>query len=353
MKLPSSELNVDILITSEIDNINKYIANLKFSKCMAIIDHTVFNLYKELKHFNYDDIILLKAEEETKGIGKYLEIIEELIEKEYDRSSLLIGIGGGVVGDLVGFVASTYKRGIRYINIPTTLLAMVDSSIGGKTAINFKYYKNQIGTFYQPVFIGMWTNFLDTLPFSEFWSGMGEIIKYGYTLDPTIFDIINIDKINSIKANISKDTINALIEKSVYCKKNIVEQDERESGLREVLNFGHTVGHAFESYFKYTFSHGINVIFGMIVEIVISNIIFNFDINHSIKLLQLLKTIGIKFPTSFSTTEIIKIMKNDKKVKDGHIRMTLLKDIGKYENGVCVNDKVIYTSFEKLMGLID
>ncbi|MEZ0536059.1 3-dehydroquinate synthase [Caldicellulosiruptoraceae bacterium PP1] len=348
MLINQENQNVDIVFLNNFNEIEDIILNINFSKCLVVVDSNVYNFYKNLKfNFTYDQIIIESCEQ-NKSIEKYLEIIQFMIEKEYDRSSLIIGIGGGVIGDLIGFVASTYKRGIKFINIPTTLLAMVDSSIGGKTAVNFNYYKNQIGTFYQPDKILIYTQFLNSLSYSEIVSGFGEIIKYGYTLDKEILKILDKNKFDIKSIIMNESLIYELIKRSIICKKSIVEIDVNEKGQREVLNFGHTLGHAFESYYKYKYPHGINVLFGMIIELYISKMVFNFNQENIERLFAFLNYANIKFPNDYDEEQIIKIIMNDKKVKYGKIRTTLLKDLGVYENGVEIDKDIILKALKMI-----
>jgi len=247
LSLKREEKNIPIIFIESIEKIGEYLASFNCSNLVIFTDKMVYRLYKDfIDSLSYSYLYLFDEGEESKSIESYLKAIDYLLDRNVDRRALFVAIGGGVIGDVVGFIASTYKRGVKLIHIPTTLLSMVDSSIGGKTGINYKSYKNQIGTFYQPEMIIICPKFLETLPKSEILSGFGEIIKYGFTLDKSILDMK--DRFENDVFEIFQDKILAmqLIKKSINCKVKVVEKDEKESLLREVLNFSHTVGHALE-----------------------------------------------------------------------------------------------------------
>lgn len=353
LSLKREEKNIPIVFVEEVEKIEKYLASFKYSNIVIFTDRLVYRLYKDfIDSLSYSYLYLFDEGEESKSIESYLKAIDYLLESNVDRRALFVAIGGGVVGDVVGFVASTYKRGVRLIHIPTTLLSIVDSSIGGKTGINYKSYKNQIGTFYQPEMIIICPKFLETLPKSEILSGFGEIIKYGFTLDKSILDMK--DKFENDVFEIFQDKILAmqLIKKSINCKVKVVEKDEKESLLREVLNFGHTVGHALETYYNYYFSHGIFVILGMIAEMILSNMIFNFDLSNVDLLIRILEKNSIKLPQRFEKSQVISIMKYDKKNLNSSIRMVLLKDVCDYVLGYEINEDILYEALDKLEKII-
>ncbi len=214
------------------------------------------------------DLIEFPAGEASKNINTCLDIAEKLLERGADRETCLIALGGGVVGDMVGFIASVFMRSIPYIQIPTTLVAQVDSSIGGKTAVDLPCGKNLLGTFYQPGAVFADLSFLDTLPEKEFNNGLAEIIKYGVIEDEKMFRALE-DNMEAVK---QKDAVLLLklVENCCRIKKSIVEIDEKEQGLRRILNFGHTLGHALEALSKYKITHGEGVALGMIAAARIS-----------------------------------------------------------------------------------
>ena len=207
--------------------------------------------------------------ERSKSISSFKKIIDKLFELRFDRSDVLIAFGGGVVGDITGFSASTFLRGIKYIQIPTTLLAQVDSSVGGKTAINVPQGKNLVGAFYNPSLVLISTEFLNTLPESEYKSGLGEVIKYAFIGNKKLKNIIEKNPEKIIKRESS--ILQTIIEESIKTKSKIVTKDEKESGIRAILNFGHTFGHAIEAKNNYkNITHGAAITLGMIIASKIS-----------------------------------------------------------------------------------
>ena len=220
------------------------------SKVAIISNDTVFRIYGDdlLRSMNNNNItpevILVPDGEEYKDPLWAYYLHGRLLKARFDRDSILVALGGGVVGDITGFVASTYMRGVRYLQVPTTLLAQVDSSVGGKTGVNHPSGKNMIGTFYQPSLVMIDVNTLSTLPAREFGAGIAEIIKHGVIADRKLFDYLldNRDAVVSLS-----DSIISVIKRSCEIKAEVVSKDEREAGLRAILNFGHTIGHAIET----------------------------------------------------------------------------------------------------------
>lgn len=236
---------------------------------LVVISQKVYKLYK--KEFNFDkkEVFVLKDGEIQKNFKNFEKILKKAFDLGLTRKDYIIAVGGGVVGDIAGFAASTYMRGINFIQVPTTLLSMVDSSVGGKTAIDIEGGKNIVGTFYQPKKVFININFLKTLDKKQYKSGLGEILKYafiekncGYKQDLFFFEYLTLcaDKL------IEKETITLMrvIDNCLLFKSSVVNQDEKEAGLRKVLNFGHTLGHALEAYTNYKkFTHGEAVVYGM------------------------------------------------------------------------------------------
>ena len=248
------------------DNLNELLpcckSVIKGDKIAIITDKNVEKLYLNTVKEIFSDYSVytytVDGGEDSKSLSCYFSLLEFLAEKGFKRSDTIIALGGGVIGDLAGFTASTYMRGINLIMLPTTLLSMVDSSVGGKTAVNMPSGKNLVGSFYQPSLVYISTEFLKTLPSREVLSGMGEIVKYSF-----IGSGFNLDDIkNGITAN--------LICKCVDIKRQIVENDEKESGERKLLNLGHTVGHAIEKIENYNLSHGECVLKGLYYALEIS-----------------------------------------------------------------------------------
>ncbi len=275
----------------------------------------------------YDQYILT-ANETNKRLATVDKIYSKLLKKNFGRDALLVAIGGGVTGDIVGFTAATYLRGVLYIQVPTTILAAADSSVGGKTGVNFNNYKNQIGAFYQPKAVFIDTAFFKTLPEEEVICGFGEIIKYAYLIDNKFYNYVN-RLSRKINKPAQKDIIE-LVSTSVKFKGGVVVSDEKESGLRKILNLGHTFAHAIEYVEDFKIKHGQAVIVGLACSFYLSNklgLITNKQLNEYLKLpLNLKKYIALK---KIKKENIYKAMFADKKNRYGNIRFVLLKDVGK------------------------
>ncbi|OGK43698.1 hypothetical protein A2956_04950 [Candidatus Roizmanbacteria bacterium RIFCSPLOWO2_01_FULL_37_57] len=250
----------------------KFFRDLKKNNFYFIVDRQIFKLYKETLFDNIDKkkLILLAAKEETKTIGKVKTIYASLLENSINKNATLVSVGGGVMQDVSGFIASTLFRGIKWLYVPTTLLSQADSCIGSKTSINFRNYKNLIGTFYPPAKIYISSAFLKTLNMKDFYSGLGEIIKL-QLIDTDSDKFKNL--VNDIKKVLEeKDSalLLSLIESSLRIKKHYIEKDEFDHSVRNLLNYGHTLGHALESVSNFRISHGMAVILGVIYANILS-----------------------------------------------------------------------------------
>lgn len=273
------------------------------------------------------------AGEATKSLDHAADLHDALIAMRADRHTLVAAVGGGVVGDLAGFVAGTYARGVPLLMVPTSLLAQVDSSVGGKTAVNHPRAKNIIGVFHQPVAVWIDTDFLNTLPEREFRSGLAEVVKYGVILDAGFFEWLEVQR----RAVIARDpaTLRRVIVRSCELKAEVVRQDEREeTGLRAVLNFGHTIGHAIESVSGYggRFSHGEAVAAGMVAEARLAERLGWIGPEVTGRLQDLLRDFGL--PTSWRSLDpagLIDAMYRDKKNRGGRIRFVLPRALGTVE----------------------
>lgn len=268
--------------------------------------------------------------EEYKSFETLKSIYDRLIEFGFDRSSFLLALGGGVVGDIAGFAAATFLRGIPFIQVPTTLLAQVDSSVGGKTGINHEKGKNLIGAFYQPGLVLIDTATLDTLPEREYLSGLAEVAKYGIVLDGTLFDFMSANTGKLLDRD--KEALLTVIKRSCSLKASIVEKDEKEAGLRAVLNYGHTIGHAVETltcYKKYT--HGEAVAIGMAQAARLSESMGFTDKAETEKIITLLKSLHlpVEIP-SFRQSEYLEALVHDKKVREGGINFVFNRGIGDF-----------------------
>lgn len=306
------------------EKISNFIQNKRY---VVVISQKVEKLYG--KELSFENKYVLKDGEEQKNIKNYEKILDFCLKKKLTREDFIIAIGGGVVGDIAGFVASTYMRGINYIQVPTTLLACVDSSVGGKVAVNTSYGKNLIGSFYQPKAVFINPNFLKTLSLRDFKTGMGEVVKYAF-IEKSCKYKEDFNLVHFLEENHQKifdyniKTLEDLIKMCILLKVSVVEQDEKESDLRRILNFGHTYGHAIEKLTKYRkYTHG---------ECVVAGIYFAFDLalkNNLIdkNYLYLMEDVLNKFNfvqiPKYEINKIIPIMKTDKKSANNFIRFIL------------------------------
>lgn len=319
-------------------------------KIFVVTDDIVYGAYKEtleaiLKKYNYKTFVM-KHGEDYKSYETVKDIYEFLLKNNGDRNSIIISVGGGIVGDISGYVAATYMRGIRYINIPTTLMSMVDSSIGGKVAYNFNGIKNFIGTFYSPIFIFIGVDFLKTLPRNEIINGFSEVIKHGLIRDKKLLSycIENLSEIIAIKG----DKLLYIIQRCIDIKNEIVKRDYNDNDFRNILNFGHTIGHAIEVISNHQISHGYAVALGILVELKISE--YMLDLNEEVynEIESLFQTIG--FPTKYKVDNINMFMyaiNHDKKNTNNNINFSLLEDVEKPITKVIVSDKVIRQSIRE------
>ena len=278
------------------------------------------------RQLNY---FILKAGEASKNLIQFEAITDALVNQNYGRDSLIIGLGGGMVTDIAGFTAACYMRGIAFITIPTTLLAQVDAAIGGKTALNHAKAKNLIGFFHQPTAVIIDIDSLNTLPDREFRAGLAEVIKMAVTLDADFFSYLE-SHITQILAR-DKTILSYLIQRCCELKASIVQADEKEQGIRSILNFGHTYGHALESFNHYaTYLHGEAVAIGMVIAAEISVNTLNLNPNDKDRLINLIASVGLptSIPSTIDQAELNQTLALDKKVRDGKLRMVLLEKIG-------------------------
>lgn len=273
-------------------------------------------------------VITIPDGEEYKTLKEASAIYDGLIEHRLERSSPIVALGGGVIGDVAGFVAATYLRGVPYIQVPTTLLAQVDSSVGGKTAVNHPKGKNLIGAFYQPKAVFIDPEALKTLDQREFRAGLAEVVKYGVIWDKEFFKFLEDNHGKLLKPG---GELTRAIERSCAIKAKVVEADETETGLRSILNFGHTFGHAIENLAGYgTFKHGEAVSIGMIMASDLSVAIGACGKDASSRIKGLLSALGLSvIPPEIPAPSFIESMRLDKKVVSARIRFVLLSEIGK------------------------
>ena len=320
-----------ILIGKDIlKNIGKVIKGIKKTERAVIItDTNVGEIYSEIVKKSLEavgtkiNIYKIRPGENSKNLKTVEDIYKYLSEKSILRTDLIIALGGGVCGDIAGFVSATYLRGIDYINIPTSLLAQVDSSIGGKVGVNLPTGKNLVGAFYAPTLVYIDYQVLNTLPEKNFNEGMAEVIKYGAICDKSLLELVK-------DTEVSRKKIEEIIYRCLMCKKCLVEEDEFDSGKRQLLNFGHTFGHAIENYYKYgKFSHGEAVAIGM------AEITKRLEREKMVprgsyeNLTQVLKEYRLPTTTDINKEELFKICLKDKKFfSDNEINIVLIKDLG-------------------------
>jgi 3-dehydroquinate synthase len=323
----------------------KWFGNYNPGKIFLATEETVNELWVE----KIDDFlksngikkVVIPAGENNKKIESVAEIWEFLSKNGGDRKSLLINIGGGMLTDLAGFAATTFKRGIDFLNVPTTLLSQVDASVGGKTGINFGGFKNEIGTFKEPVEVIINTDFLKTIDRENFISGFAEMIKHGLIYSPE--HLQELEKFDL--ENIDYEHLQEIISHSVQVKEYFVSNDPTEKNIRKALNFGHTIGHAFESYAwdqNRPIQHGYAVAYGMIAELYLSVHYCNFPMKDFQNLTNWLINLYGKFQISENDFEsLFELMTHDKKNEAGRINFTLLSEIGKIEiNQNCDSDLI-------------
>lgn len=331
--------------------LNQHLAEHKYSGIFVLVDENTneFCLPLLLTQIETElsiEIIEMEAGENAKNIDTCVQIWQVLTELGADRKSLIINLGGGVVTDLGGFVASTFKRGIAFIHVPTTLLGMVDASIGGKNGVDLGNLKNQIGVINPPQMVLTDTHYLETLPQNEMRSGLAEMLKHGLIFDAAYWEqFMDLSQIDFAD-------FDALIYQSVVIKNNIVQQDPTENGIRKALNFGHTLGHAIESYFlkdqnKKTLLHGEAIAVGMILESYLS---LQKKLITELEYSQIKKTIKSIFEEVFfeqkDLAPILELLIHDKKNEYGKVQFALIEGIGKIKINQFVDNEFISKAFE-------
>ncbi|MGA2193334.1 MAG: 3-dehydroquinate synthase [Nitrospirota bacterium] len=274
------------------------------------------------------ELLVIPDGEEHKTLESASRAYDWLTMRRFDRTCALVALGGGVIGDLTGFVAATYLRGVPFVQVPTTLLSQVDSSVGGKTGVNHKLGKNMIGAFYQPVHVLADIDTLGTLPMEEFLSGMAEVIKYGVISDADFFEYIERNRGEILRKE--PEALTHIIRRSCEIKASVVGRDERESGLRAILNFGHTVGHAVEALSNYTgYRHGEAVSIGMVAaaRLAKNTGLCGPDVPERIEALLEAYGLPVKMP-EFAPASVLDAIGHDKKAEGGKVKMVLPRRIG-------------------------
>jgi 3-dehydroquinate synthase len=304
-------------------------------KEMIITSTTVWPLYGKTVHDSlasggFDvSVAAVSDDERSKSFGTVTSLYDKMLEDEFDRSSGIVAVGGGVVGDVAGFAAATFMRGIQFVQVPTTLLAQVDSSVGGKTGVNHPKAKNLVGAFHQPVLVWADISALPTLPERELRSGLAEVIKYAIIADRELF--VMLEKTVSSFSRAASDALIEIVSQCCSIKARIVEEDETEQGIRSVLNYGHTIGHALEAVTDYTrYTHGEAVAIGMTAAARISREIDSTDLETVELIEDLVKAAGL--PTLIDPPidphEVVHQLNRDKKRLGGRIRWVLPQNIG-------------------------
>lgn len=333
------ERSYDIVIqTGCLPQLGQHLEAMGFSGKIGIVSNpTVFKLYgpslmRSLKAAGYQCMsIILPDSEKAKTLQSVATVLDALVKKGFERKSLLVALGGGVVGDITGFAAAIYLRGIPFVQVATTLVAQVDSSVGGKTGVNHPLGKNLIGAFYQPSLVMLDIETLRTLPDREWIAGLAEVIKYGMIADETFFRYLE----QHLPAILAKDSdcIQHVVKRCCEIKAQVVEQDEREEGVRRILNYGHTIGHALEAWGKYrTYVHGEAVGLGMVCEAEVGHYLGYCSTDVVSRQKDIVARAGLpstRPPIRFSA--LWSSMLHDKKVAQGAIHCVVPRTVGKVE----------------------
>lgn len=305
-----------------LDSLDEYLKGRIF----VVTNTTVYKLYGQKLKKYATDFVVIPDGEKYKNLKTFEKIANKLLSFKIERKDTIVALGGGVVGDIAGFVASSVLRGVNFIQIPTTLLAQVDSSVGGKVAVNTKYGKNLLGAFYQPKMVLIDPNTLKTLPNKEIKSGLGEVVKYAYIEKNASLNFDeNATLLEFLSSNSFDENVEHIIAKSVQIKANVVSKDEKESGLRQILNLGHTFAHPVEKISNFKITHGEAVAVGLMFAFELSyklNLINEEDKKKALSLLEKFE-LGQKLGKKFSPNNMFELMKSDKKVQNAEINFVL------------------------------
>ncbi len=333
-------------------HLSTFLKKHSYSKLFVLMDENTYEkcyppLLLSTVELSDAELMIIDPGEENKSIEVATQLWRSLNESEADRHSLLINLGGGIITDLGGFVASCFKRGMDFIHIPTSLLAMIDASVGGKTGINLDHFKNQIGLFSTPKQIIIDPHFLETLPQKQLLSAYAEMLKHGLIANKKYWDdLCNLSQINSTQ-------LQSFIEDSIQIKKRVVEEDPTEKGLRKILNFGHSIGHAIESYYltsEKAFTHGEAVALGLLAEAYLSVKILNLDPSELKQIEQIIRSHYSFTPIQEDhLEEIANLVMHDKKKEGSHLNFSLLKKIGQTEINIQVTQNEILNALKYLI----
>ena len=356
LHLNLNENSYDILFEKDWSYFTNALAEINAPKKLLVVtDSNVDALYADevcsiLNGAGYDtEKYVFPAGEENKSMDVILGICKAAIEHHMDRKSMIIALGGGVVGDMAGFAAAIYMRGIKFVQVPTTLLSQSDSSVGGKTGIDFCESKNILGAFHQPSLVYINVSTMKTLPEREFISGMGEVVKHAVIYDRNFFDYLmnNPEKIKGLDT----DVLIEMSQKNCSVKANVVEQDEKEYGLRSILNFGHTIGHALESSFNFAQTHGACVGLGMCAAsfIALKRGMITPEEFEQIKSAETIYGLPVS-AGNINSDIVYKFMKNDKKKDGDTLKFILPESIGTVKQTTDVTKEEIYAALDYLKG---
>jgi 3-dehydroquinate synthase len=338
VKVHLGDRSYDIEIGSGLDEAGSRLRELGLGKKIALITNpTVKRFYGQriVDSFKRAGFIVMSIDvpdgEQYKNLDWANSIYTALLINSFDRKSALVAFGGGVIGDLTGFAAATFMRGVPFIQVPTTLLAMVDSSVGGKTGVNHPMGKNMIGAFYQPKKVLMDLSVLDSLPKEELLSGMAEVIKYGVIWDSAFFEYLDNNRTKIL--SLEPDALLHVIRRSCEIKADVVSKDEREGGLRAILNFGHTIGHAIETAENYTIRHGYAVAIGMVYAARLAHQTGLCDASVPDRIEKLIAAYGLPINLAAlgrkpPATELMSIIQIDKKAEGGKVKFVLPTKVG-------------------------
>ena len=350
IRVELGERSYDVCMGSDIlDGLGDNLKIFGLSPKICLVSNpTVFPLYGErvsdsVKKAGFNLLTVIVPDGEGyKDLLRVQHIYNELLKYKLDRSSALIALGGGVIGDITGFAASTYMRGISYIQVPTTMLAHVDSSVGGKTGVNHKLGKNMIGTFWQPRLVWIDIETLKTLPGKELIAGLAEVIKYGVIWDKELFGFLD-DKRDKI-LNLDRKAVMHIIKRSCEIKAEVVSKDEKEAGLRSILNYGHTIGHAIETVTRYKkFLHGEAVAIGMFFEAMLAHKLNFINKDKVLRIKRLIDSYGLpsEMPADIDADSLLSSMQLDKKAVAGELKFILPEKIGSVRIHKGITEKVI------------
>jgi 3-dehydroquinate synthase len=317
-----------------------------------VAKHWVGPLRADLRSQRAQGAILFDDRESGKDLATVEKLCRALVRAGADRNSTIVAVGGGVVGDVAGFVAATYLRGVRLIHVPTTLVAQVDSAIGGKTGVNLPEGKNLVGAFYQPDAVIIDPGTLRTLPDREYRSGIYEVIKYGIIADAGLFRYCERELGKILNRNPA--ALDAIIPRCIAAKARVTTLDERESGLRETLNFGHTFAHALESITRYrVFRHGEAVGWGIIAATLLGIAAAKLPLEDAARIIRLVRRVGpLPVLPKVSAARLSEAMRSDKKSRDGHPRFVLPTQIGRVQIGVEAPGDLVALVWNELMRLV-